>query len=165
MVHSLLSIVHRIGQIDEIVLKLSETKSLVATISWTPMASVVHTWRNCYSFFLCCVPFLRWRNQFFSGELFSVNPSFARWVQGMFNMNERAIYTGRWRYGFFSYTAVGATNVGSINVRFDPVGEMHWLYLGRLFHNPLCTTNCMPLELCKETVRGSAKRWKFTAVT
>ena len=26
---------------------------------------------------------------------------------------------GRWRWGFFSYTPVGATNVGSIRVNFD----------------------------------------------
>ena len=57
----------------------------------------------------------------FLGELFSVNPGVARWLQGLFNFNERAIYTGRWRYGFFSLTAVGATNVGSINVHFDKV--------------------------------------------
>jgi phosphatidylserine decarboxylase len=55
----------------------------------------------------------------FPGELFSVKPSIARWLQGLFNMNERAVYTGRWQYGFFSMTPVGATNVGSINVYFD----------------------------------------------
>lgn len=55
----------------------------------------------------------------FPGELFSVKPSMARWLQGLFNMNERSVYTGRWRYGFFSMTPVGATNVGSINVYFD----------------------------------------------
>jgi len=55
----------------------------------------------------------------FPGELFSVKPSIARWLQGLFNMNERVVYTGRWQYGFFSMTPVGATNVGSINVYFD----------------------------------------------
>ncbi len=50
----------------------------------------------------------------------------ARWLQGLFNYNERAVYTGRWRYGFFSMAAVGATNVGSINVYFDDVsGQVH----------------------------------------
>ncbi len=56
-----------------------------------------------------------------AGELFSVKPGVARWLQGLFNYNERAVYTGRWRYGFFSMAAVGATNVGSINVHFDKV--------------------------------------------
>lgn len=55
----------------------------------------------------------------FPGELFSVNPSVARWLQGLFNFNERVVYYGDWKYGFFSYTAVGATNVGSIKVYMD----------------------------------------------
>lgn len=55
----------------------------------------------------------------FPGELFSVNPSVARWLQGLFNLNERAVYYGEWKYGFFSMTAVGATNVGSIRVYKD----------------------------------------------
>ncbi|ELT94293.1 hypothetical protein CAPTEDRAFT_160543 [Capitella teleta] len=55
----------------------------------------------------------------FPGELYSVSPGVARWLQGLFNFNERAVYTGSWRYGFFSMTPVGATNVGSINVYFD----------------------------------------------
>ena len=56
-----------------------------------------------------------------SGELFSVNPGIARWLQGVFNFNERAVYVGNWEHGFFSMAAVGATNVGSINVCFDKV--------------------------------------------
>jgi len=56
-----------------------------------------------------------------SGELFSVNPGIARWLQGLFNFNERAVYVGNWEHGFFSMAAVGATNVGSINVCFDKV--------------------------------------------
>ncbi len=55
----------------------------------------------------------------FPGELFSVNPSVARWLQGLFNLNERAVYYGQWKHGFFSFAAVGATNVGSIKVYMD----------------------------------------------
>ncbi|XP_017776105.1 PREDICTED: phosphatidylserine decarboxylase proenzyme, mitochondrial-like, partial [Nicrophorus vespilloides] len=53
------------------------------------------------------------------GELLSVNPSIAKWIPGLFCLNERAVYVGEWEHGFFSYTAVGATNVGSVKVYFD----------------------------------------------
>ena len=55
----------------------------------------------------------------FPGELFSVNPSVAKWVAGLFSLNERAVYVGEWQHGFFSMTPVGATNVGSIRVYDD----------------------------------------------
>lgn len=55
----------------------------------------------------------------FPGELFSVNPSVAKWLAGLFSLNERAVYAGQWRHGFFSMTPVGATNVGSIRVYAD----------------------------------------------
>ncbi|KAL8589455.1 hypothetical protein ACOMHN_061666 [Nucella lapillus] len=55
----------------------------------------------------------------FPGDLLSVNPGIARWVQGLFNLNERAVYTGQWQHGFFSLCAVGATNVGSIRIYCD----------------------------------------------
>ena len=50
-----------------------------------------------------------------------MNPGIIRWLQGLFNYNERVLYVGNWKYGFFSLTAVGATLVGSINVHFDKV--------------------------------------------
>lgn len=57
----------------------------------------------------------------FSGKLLSVNPWLARLlIPGLFTINERAIYVGEWKYGFFSMTAVGATNVGSIEIYSDP---------------------------------------------
>lgn len=55
----------------------------------------------------------------FPGELLSVSPGVVRWIGGLFNMNERVVYNGKWQHGFFSLTAVGATNVGSIKVYFD----------------------------------------------
>jgi phosphatidylserine decarboxylase len=55
----------------------------------------------------------------FPGALLSVRPSFISWIEGLFNINERVSYIGHWTHGFFSFTAVGATNVGSIKVYFD----------------------------------------------
>ncbi|CAL8084004.1 unnamed protein product [Orchesella dallaii] len=55
----------------------------------------------------------------FSGELFSVNPTIARWLAGLFALNERVVYVGEWEHGFFCFVAVGATNVGSISVYED----------------------------------------------
>lgn len=43
----------------------------------------------------------------FSGELLSVSPKIAKWVPGLFCLNERALYIGEWEHGFFSFTAVG----------------------------------------------------------
>ncbi|XP_075993427.1 phosphatidylserine decarboxylase proenzyme, mitochondrial isoform X2 [Genypterus blacodes] len=59
----------------------------------------------------------------FPGVLMSVNPGVARWVKELFCLNERVALTGQWQHGFFSLTAVGATNVGSIRVYFDQ--ELH----------------------------------------
>uniref|UniRef100_UPI0037E90B63 phosphatidylserine decarboxylase proenzyme, mitochondrial isoform X2 n=1 Tax=Semicossyphus pulcher TaxID=241346 RepID=UPI0037E90B63 len=53
------------------------------------------------------------------GSLMSVNPGVARLVKELFCLNERVALTGQWQHGFFSLTAVGATNVGSIRVYFD----------------------------------------------
>lgn len=53
------------------------------------------------------------------GELFSVAPYFQSKLTNLFCLNERVALLGRWRYGFFSMTPVGATNVGSIAINFD----------------------------------------------
>ncbi|XP_073505165.1 phosphatidylserine decarboxylase proenzyme, mitochondrial-like [Phyllobates terribilis] len=55
----------------------------------------------------------------FPGSLLSVSPHIARWVPGLFCQNERVALCGRWQFGFFSLTAVGATNVGSIRIYAD----------------------------------------------
>ncbi|PSN74290.1 phosphatidylserine decarboxylase [Corynespora cassiicola Philippines] len=55
----------------------------------------------------------------FAGELYSVSPYLVRKLPGLFTLNERVVLLGRWRWGFFSYTPVGATNVGSIKINFD----------------------------------------------
>ncbi|XP_076844369.1 phosphatidylserine decarboxylase proenzyme, mitochondrial isoform X5 [Brachyhypopomus gauderio] len=59
----------------------------------------------------------------FPGSLMSVNPGVARWIKELFCHNERVVLSGEWAHGFFSLTAVGATNVGSIRIYFDK--ELH----------------------------------------
>ncbi|KAK8135320.1 hypothetical protein PG984_003260 [Apiospora sp. TS-2023a] len=59
------------------------------------------------------------RRRHFAGELYSVSPYLQRTMPGLFTLNERVVLLGRWRYGFFSYVPVGATNVGSIKINFD----------------------------------------------
>ena len=56
-----------------------------------------------------------------TGDLFSVHPGIARIMSGLFNHNERVVLSGTWEHGFFSFTAVGAYNVGSIVLKFDEV--------------------------------------------
>ncbi|KAJ6789747.1 hypothetical protein PWT90_05747 [Aphanocladium album] len=59
------------------------------------------------------------RRRHFAGELYSVSPYLQRTLPGLFTLNERVVLLGRWRWGFFGYVPVGATNVGSIKVNFD----------------------------------------------
>lgn len=59
------------------------------------------------------------RRRHFAGELYSVSPYLQRMLPGLFTLNERVVLLGRWRWGFFSFTPVGATNVGSIKINFD----------------------------------------------
>lgn len=47
----------------------------------------------------------------FHGELLSVNPKIAKWLPGLFCLNERAVYIGQWEYGFCSFTAVGKLTI------------------------------------------------------
>nr|XP_060641200.1 phosphatidylserine decarboxylase proenzyme, mitochondrial isoform X1 [Anolis sagrei ordinatus] len=55
----------------------------------------------------------------FPGSLMSVSPGVVRWVRSLFCHNERVLLCGCWKHGFFSLTAVGAQNVGSIRIYFD----------------------------------------------
>ncbi|CAN6599153.1 phosphatidylserine decarboxylase proenzyme 1, mitochondrial [Trichomonascus vanleenenianus] len=64
----------------------------------------------------------------FAGELYSVAPYFQRRLHGLFCLNERVALLGRWKYGFFSMTPVGATNVGSIKIHFDKYLQTNTVY-------------------------------------
>ena len=39
-----------------------------------------------------------------------MKPSMVNAFPGLFHVNERVAWLGKWRHGFFSLTAVGATN-------------------------------------------------------
>uniref|UniRef100_T2M4B0 phosphatidylserine decarboxylase n=1 Tax=Hydra vulgaris TaxID=6087 RepID=T2M4B0_HYDVU len=52
------------------------------------------------------------------GNLFSVNPRVLKTVEGIFNINERVLLSGRWKHGLFMCGAIGAYNVGSIKLNF-----------------------------------------------
>jgi phosphatidylserine decarboxylase len=52
----------------------------------------------------------------FAGNLFPVAPAVVRVVPNLFVQNERVVLSGSWAHGYFSLTAVGATNVGSIEL-------------------------------------------------
>lgn len=55
----------------------------------------------------------------FPGDLFSVNGKVTSWLKNLFALNERVVLNGEWKHGFFSYTAVGASLVGSIKMYHD----------------------------------------------
>ncbi|CAG9859362.1 unnamed protein product [Phyllotreta striolata] len=81
----------------------------------------------------------------FSGKLLSVNPSIASWLPGLFAMNERAVYLGEWEHGFFSYTAVGATNVGTVRVYFDKTLQTNKPFKGKKYKE-VCLGNKVDLK-------------------
>ncbi|XP_072758443.1 phosphatidylserine decarboxylase proenzyme, mitochondrial [Anoplolepis gracilipes] len=55
----------------------------------------------------------------FPGKLLSVNPKILKFMPNLFSLNERVVYIGEWTNGFMAYTAIGATNVGSIRIYCD----------------------------------------------
>lgn len=60
---------------------------------------------------------------FNTGELLSVAPWIVRQIPNLFALNERVMLGGYWEHGFFSLSAIGAYNVGSIEIDTDQVIE------------------------------------------
>lgn len=53
-------------------------------------------------FLILMFPLFSFRH--FPGELMSVKPGMVSSFPGLFHINERVCYMGRWRHGFFSMT-------------------------------------------------------------
>ncbi|KAF4300703.1 phosphatidylserine decarboxylase [Botryosphaeria dothidea] len=95
---------------------------------WSPMTTpkahclyycVIYLAPGDYHRFHSPVSWVTESRRHFAGELYSVSPYLVRTLPGLFTLNERVVLLGRWRWGFFSYIPVGATNVGSIVINFD----------------------------------------------
>ncbi|KAI9175918.1 phosphatidylserine decarboxylase 1 [Blastocladiella emersonii ATCC 22665] len=54
------------------------------------------------------------------GELLSVSPRLLAQLPTLFALNERVALLGEWTHGMFAMVPVGATNVGSVRINFDP---------------------------------------------
>ncbi|XP_019156579.1 PREDICTED: phosphatidylserine decarboxylase proenzyme 1, mitochondrial [Ipomoea nil] len=56
----------------------------------------------------------------FSGRLFPVNERATRTIRNLYVENERVVLEGRWQEGFMAMAAIGATNIGSIELFIEP---------------------------------------------
>ncbi|PSS11543.1 Phosphatidylserine decarboxylase 1 alpha chain like [Actinidia chinensis var. chinensis] len=56
----------------------------------------------------------------FSGRLFPVNERATRTIRNLYVENERVVLEGRWKEGFMAMAAIGATNIGSIELFLEP---------------------------------------------
>ncbi|XP_047306946.1 phosphatidylserine decarboxylase proenzyme 1, mitochondrial [Impatiens glandulifera] len=56
----------------------------------------------------------------FPGNLFPVNERATRTIRNLYTENERVVLEGKWQEGFMAMAAVGATNIGSIELYIEP---------------------------------------------
>ncbi|CAA7023763.1 unnamed protein product [Microthlaspi erraticum] len=56
----------------------------------------------------------------FAGRLFPVNERATRTIKNLYVENERVVLEGVWKEGFMALAAVGATNIGSIELFIEP---------------------------------------------
>lgn len=120
------SLVHMSQQGDKSLFHPSTSKVLKASKALqspgTPTSlfyAVIYLAPGDYHRFHSPVTWVTTLRRHFVGELYSVAPYFQRSFDNLFVINERVALLGYWKYGFFSMTPVGATNVGSIKINFD----------------------------------------------
>jgi len=63
-----------------------------------------------------------------SGNLLSLQPNVLRRMPDVINENERVVLIGRWKHGMFAMVPVGATGIGSIELKFDDELETNRFY-------------------------------------
>ncbi|XP_065857829.1 phosphatidylserine decarboxylase proenzyme 1, mitochondrial isoform X2 [Euphorbia lathyris] len=56
----------------------------------------------------------------FSGRLYPVNERATRTIRNLYVENERVVLEGLWQEGFMAIAAIGATNIGSIELFIEP---------------------------------------------
>ncbi|KAK1285476.1 hypothetical protein QJS10_CPB20g01456 [Acorus calamus] len=56
----------------------------------------------------------------FSGRLFPLNERAVRTIRNLYVENERVVLEGQWAEGFMAVAAIGATNIGSIELFIEP---------------------------------------------
>ncbi|XVF51768.1 hypothetical protein PTKIN_Ptkin04bG0211100 [Pterospermum kingtungense] len=56
----------------------------------------------------------------FSGRLFPLNERATRTIRNLYVENERVVLEGLWQQGFMAIAAIGATNIGSIELFIEP---------------------------------------------
>ena len=113
-----------LGRADKVPLESETESDFVQSLKIFPHSEfyqiVIYLAPGDYHRFHSSNEFLVKRRRYYPGDLFSVNPKLANYMKDLFVLNERATLIGEWPHGFFSYCAVGATNVGSIIFHYDP---------------------------------------------
>ncbi|GAB4858059.1 phosphatidylserine decarboxylase 1, variant 3 [Ancistrocladus abbreviatus] len=56
----------------------------------------------------------------FSGRVYPMNERATRTIRNLYVENERVVLEGRWEQGFLAVAAIGATNIGSIELSIEP---------------------------------------------